>query len=1091
MTQPLAERLGDLLGQGGFELTERLGTAAGDVGGIALPAAALDLADLSGGLTGVLDDLAEHDTAGLVGAVTAGVTAAGSALARMPAVDDLLGPLTAVLAPVELLLDPGTSGLMDRLAAAGDATAPATGLSALSGGLASLGETIAGPDVAATVDAISALVPGLQPQAVLDLLRGPAPGLAALVRLVGALMAVESAVRELHALGTGVGGLLDDERIDALRQRIAALGAGTGLVAAVGTADPDDAVEAGRLALPVRELRVTIEETAELLRTGLGFGEAALVAVDVPALVERLRLATAAVAEHEVPAVAELARTVLGWLQPVLAVEIPLSAPSLDALWDQVAEAVGQLSSALATLDPVALLDPLTAQLRDGLALLGELEQRARGVVAAVQAALDTIVEAAAALDVSAVTDAVRLVLDPVAGAIRSVEEAVGAAETAVATVATTVTGRMLEAETHLGGAAADVTAAFERVRAAVALLDLAELGDQLRAGLQPIVTSLQSAELGPYFDAGVDVMHTTAEILANVPIDLLPDDVEQDLRDAAAPVKAIDFDAQVVQPLQTQLADIRAGVDVEVLAAVKTAQQEVVTFLEDNDPEQPLLAFEAQTFDPFIAEVRALDPAAALEPVHELLDGAAEALGALDLRALVAPADAAFDTVLHTLGELDPAVLLAPAVQEVADTVEALRTALALDTWRARLDQADAAVERLAGRLDPAPVVALLAGLWDELVAAVRTPGEHESGALGVLVSGLLQSSGLVVRAEALDTVRGWIGGVDAAEDVRGRIAAAAGSLDAAVQTVTALDPVPLLASLGTAYDAVTASVADLPEDSVLRRVLSAELAGADPREVVGPLVANRERYLVTLLEVAALVAGLTGEGRSELAAVAQGLREALRPLAVAPQRLRNLLASLGIEVGTSLRDALADLLAGSPPQRALEPLVPVVVGLREVLVQAVREGLIAPLRTALDDVEGVLDALDISFVTDELGEVFTAVQTQLEALRPSTLLGPVLTELDDLIATIQNLDPLTAVEPLLEQMRTAVTRVADLFRPSVLARPALDAYDEVVAAVAAVDVADVLEPVLAALDAIGQQLQDGLDRAGAALQELQEALP
>ncbi len=1085
---PLGERLGTLLGEDGFDLASVVADVGTEVTDIELPGTALDLGEVTAGL----DGLGELDTTGLLGAVSRATQDSAGTLARLPATGELLGPLADLLVPVRLLLDPGSRGLLDRMATTGAAGPPATGLGSLTAAFGRLQAVLAEPEVASSVDALTGLVPGLSLQNVLDLVRGPAPGLAALVRLVGALMAAESAVRELSVLGSGVERLLDQDRVDAARARVAALANGSVVVAAIGAADPHDAVEADRIATMAREVRGTIEATVDLLRTGLGFGEAALVAVDVPTLDARLRAATEQVVEDDVPAVADLARTLSGWLAPVLAFEVPVRAPSPDLLWDEVAAVAGRLADAVDDLDPAALFEPVTAQVRAGLGALGEIETRAREVVAVVRAALDTVLEAASALDATAVVDAIRLVLDPVEAAIRSVEEVVGAAEAAVRTVAETITAQMADVEAHIGDAAGDVAAAFERVRGFVAGLHLAELGAEIQAALDPVVAALQSAELSPYFDTAVDVMETTADVVAAVPVDLLPDDVRADLSEATAPVKAIDFDAEVVVPLLAQLDEIRAGVDVAVLEGVRLAQQEVVAFLEEHDPEGALVTFEAEVFDPFLAQVRALDPAEALAPVHDLLAEAAAALGTVDLRELLAPVDAAFDSVLDVVDALQPSVLLQPVLGEVSETVGSVRETLALDTWQERLDAADGVIDSLAARVDLTPLAALLAGLWDDLVATVRSPEPNRPSGVGVLVSGLLQSTPLVVRPEAFDTVRGWVGGaVDAAADVHDRIAEAAGALGRAVEVVDGLDPVPLTVALTTAYDAVTAAAADLPEDSVLRGRVLEELAGADPRETLGTLVAGRERYLTLLRQVADLVAGMTADGRSELAAVSRGLRDALRPLTVVPQRLRDLLAGLGVEVGTDLRDAVADLLAASPPERVLAPLIPVVAGLRDQVVRAVREGLLAPLQVALDDVAGVLDALDVSFVVDEIEPVWADIRSTVVELRPATLLEPTIAQLDALVETVRTLDPLTSVEPVLVTMRDAVARVAEQFRPTVVARPALLAYDEVVAAVAAVDVGRVLEPVLAALDSIAAQLDDGLVRTGDALSELQEALP
>jgi hypothetical protein len=155
------------------------------------------------------------------------------------------------------------------------------------------------------------------------------------------------------------------------------------------------------------------------------------------------------------------------------------------------------------------------------------------------------------------------------------------------------------------------------------------------------------------------------------------------------------------------------------------------------------------------------------------------------------------------------------------------------------------------------------------------------------------------------------------------------------------------------------------------------------------------------------------------------------------------------------------------------------------------VRDGLLGPVRHAITDLQGVIAALDISFLTTELQSIHDELLADIDALRPSALLGPIVDSFEQTQQTILGFDPLGAGRAVVEAMKAAVAEVVNDFRPTTIFGPILDLYDHILEIASGLDVKNLLQPVLTALHDIEAQLDEGLDRTADALDELQAALP
>ena len=1082
----LLDTLTSSLSSGGFDLNTAVGGLGSATSGITPTGASLD--------QGALGQIGQNLGGGGFGAIGSSVTGvlgqATSVQSGFPQPTSLLQPLTGALGtastfatadPRELLL------AFEQAAATGDG---AVGMAALAGPLSALSSVRSNALVATALQLLTAALPGgFQLDRTISRFGDQATGIAALVQLIGALMSTEALTREVSTTASTIGAMLDGASADSA---LASLGsaAGAQLADLIASASPDDPDQVDAIAPAVAAFAASIRGAADTLVTGMAFGEATLAGAGLDSVATGITQATGLLNEAALAPVRTLATEVAGWIDPLLRIDLGSPAASVDAFVAELTGLVATLSTAVDSIDPGVISRPLSKSLGTVLAPLHEVESVAHQATAAIQSAFQTVQQAISAIDLRPVTDAIHTAVQPVVDALHDLEQLIGAAQTELETLANDLTTALTTLRATFDATAGTIHDAFTGVANTVEGLHLDQLQSTIQNELQSVANTLESAQVKPYFDTATSALNTAKSVIAAVPLSLLPDDTKQELDSAIQPLKDIDFDTDVRDVLEQQLDAILTALNTDVLDEIDQLYQEVVAFIKSVDPRAALQQFEQEDFDPMLARIQAIDPTEILKPVSDVIDEVKAAIANVDLRHdILGPLEDAFDELEKAFDDLNPAAMLQPLEDEVGNLRAQIENALRLNQLQDTLNRVDPFVTALLARLDFDTLVSLLDAVWTQLEPA---PDPSGTSALATVVSGLLEGAGLRIRMDSFNVVSGWIGGADASAEIAGRIDAAAAELDAAVAVVQRVDPQALVASVQPTYAAVNSAVQALPGGSLLRDRLEPLLAGASPLDLLGGAVDNRNRYLASLTALAAAVHGLAASARSELNAIAHGLRDALRPLAVIPDRIKSLFARIGFDVANkSLRTLVRELMAQVTPSRILAPLSAAVASLKVKLAALVHDGFVAPLNDALATIKGALDALDISFIQKDLQALHDQIAADIDQLKPSVLLADVLNAFDETKATIAAFDPLAPVRTAIDAMKAAIDDVANHYRPTVLLAPVLDVYDDIVKALGTLDVHKLLDPVLKALDDIKTQLDDGLDGTAAALKQLQAALP
>jgi hypothetical protein len=195
---------------------------------------------------------------------------------------------------------------------------------------------------------------------------------------------------------------------------------------------------------------------------------------------------------------------------------------------------------------------------------------------------------------------------------------------------------------------------------------------------------------------------------------------------------------------------------------------------------------------------------------------------------------------------------------------------------------------------------------------------------------------------------------------------------------------------------------------------------------------------------------------------------------------------------VGTrlGLREIVNRVFAAASPQRLAAIASPIVLAFRERIL-ALLNSLVSPLRNAINDVLGFIDAFDLTPFRESVDSIYQAARDQIEAFHPDRILGEVLTAFREAQQQVAAFNPLEQVTAALTALRDSVARILGKLKASEILATPIELYEEIVALLGQLDVQSLIGPVLDAIDAIAAQVDQGLDDTVSAFERLQDALP
>lgn len=578
-----------------------------------------------------------------------------------------------------------------------------------------------------------------------------------------------------------------------------------------------------------------------------------------------------------------------------------------------------------------------------------------------------------------------------------------------------------------------DAVAALAAAEQATLTFDGFRFLDAAVAPIRELETTIRTLDPSTVTDAVQSVVDQLNALLGDVDVTPVRDAVDAVIDPLGTIVDQLVPFVQEVADQLGQLVDQLDDIDFAAagsatLDLLHSLREQVVDAVGGGDVPEPVRAViagaaavlreldvAAELSAPFDSAVISIDVGALIEPINDIWEVAAEALGKATPAALISELDPPFDQLVATLdqltldplidavqrlfddllvelGQLDPRQLVAPLESQFQDLVGALTAALDPGPLFAPLRAAYQSLQELLDRIDVTAMLhGVLGGLADMPHQLTTRLGERlQTDAAGALPAPTADGFQLgdILRPLALFLA-----------EVRGRLAELGDGVLG-----------PVLTELATATRGLRTLVDPMVGDAArLAEALDARLTWLDPNAGDGPLA--RLRTDIESFRLAVPAADVSVEARAQLSASAAGIQFDTRVTVTADatadvqhhaDRVRS--ASDPPGLGRSLR-----LLA-----RALDDTLPATL----------LTGALDPTANTDDFLDAVFARLDPTPLADQLDAVGVRVEARFLALAEEIANG-MFQLIDGLFSSIDPLMP----QNVIPRLQAGIDQVLDRF--------------------------------------------------------------
>jgi lysophospholipase L1-like esterase len=1070
---------------------------AGPAGGLQGVSAPLSESQLSGIAAGGVS----FEGTGLEASISGFASVVTSRIGELPVAGDALEQIIRTLELIENLasgdLGGQISGLFDRLKIEleGESGSPINLLLKLS-------EILGQSDLSQAINALLGLLTGgggIFPREIGDLL----PGSANTIRVIGGLMVYESALSETERLAVTLGNLFDSNRAQQELVNISKSlqSGGMTLAQRLALANVSDPVELESVTLALEQAASRISALNDYVSERMGFGEATLEYLDIGAVQVELATAGILLRNPDLSALKRFIDSAVAKVDPYLAIDpSAMASRTVDQVLAEVEARRDEFVSAIQSLDVGIITGPFNDGITFATTPLREFSQLLDQLTLQIRSVLDQVRQLVEGLPFDDIANSIRAVLQPVADAIRFIQEVIDQIKAALEVAANAAQAAMGEIEEKVDAFKAAIESVFGEAKQFIDGLHLEQLAGEIGGRVQAFSDLLAQAEMKPYFDTASDAIDTAADIIENIPFALIPEAMKAEVDKVCEPIRAIDA-RQVEAEIESLLAispDGKFELRGDIVAALADIQQkfdEILTVLNEHHPRTFLEQIDTE-LNAIAARIRELTPELALEPVQEAIDQLKEALASFDPDEQLKPVNDAFAQILTKMDEFSPVRLIKPIEDRVTEVRELVIDTIKLDEWRPAVDGLAERATELLEVLNPDAVEEQVRELLQLLKAEIaRMPDVQLFGWVGTLVAGLLRGANMRVSPASFEAVLRWIETGNGAAELTARSARIADALARAKTQVEGFDIAAASASLAPRVrelkTAATAFSARLSAGDSHRLRVDASIGQLELEAVVSNLAANRTRYLGLLNTAVGLGENLRRTGMSEVDVAVNELKNATAGVSTVTRHFRDLLSAFGI-TGTEggLRQVLQRVLDDATIDRLGNVIVPIIEALHGRIV-AFLNGVLEPIRRGIGEVETLIAHIDLAPLRISLQSIFDAAVNEVSSLNPVNLLKEPLDAFRELRQDLLTFDPLAVIFEILEALQETAARLLEKLNVQKLLETPLAIYDDILAAFAALDFNALLAPILDRLDAIAQQVDEGLDATVTAFERFQESLP
>lgn len=602
-----------------------------------------------------------------------------------------------------------------------------------------------------------------------------------------------------------------------------------------------------------------------------------------------------------------------------------------------------------------------------------------------------------------------------------------------------------------------------------------------IRRTIEAVTETLRALSFAPVIDEVIDEIETVRDGVQ----DALAGDVTPILREAlAAALSVLPADIRpLTNPLIDVLGSLIAAGPIPLLEQVKDQPAQLLERLRAFDPGAVVGAALTEPFNQLIAQMEAFRPDALLNPVQAELDGLKDRLRRdANPGRLIAPLEPAYADLLAAFDALSPASVTAPIDSAINDVIAGVIGALPLD---AIFGPVDAVVHQARTILVYGQMVhETLEKTRDVLAALADAPAQIDAWLDAVLAR--------LDEVADTQTIQLRLDEVTAAADALTENAIRAafdGAVDPLLADLAALNPQTRLAQVIQAHAVVSTS--GLP-NSPEKTAIDALLARMNPMQV-----SFRASFQLII------------DWRSALEAARAGLHQALagwdaryhapgsvlitlRNLQATTQQLRAWVDSVARPL---FARPVGRLLAlGAPLGRLAGALADELAILIETLETQVGDLLLGPnsISAIRDTLQALIDRLrqfNLSFLQDNLNDLFAGVRSKLEAVNPAALRAALDAAFDDLLAalSLSLILPQPEIDALNASYAAVVAKIRALSPEALVTQAVTPVYQQrIVPLVESLDISEPLNALIERLAGLEDELRAELDRVNEAYQAL-----
>ncbi len=925
------------------------------------------------------------------------------------------------------------------------------------------------------------------------------PAIQSLVQQVGGLMRLQSGLEEGQRLADVIKDQLDAQRITAAIEQVEKQMAMDGelpLHQYLAGIDVSDAVQVAAAKQAIANVVTPLVSLHKSVAEGMAFGEATLAHLDATNFSQNLQSTAQQLGSVDLSPLEDGVQRLAQRIEPMFRIDFSEApAATLDEWLNLVEARVADIASGIDDFDVDNITAPITDGIETVMALPQALTEALETLKLSVKQALDSIRTAIEAIPLDTVANVIRQVLEPIAEALAFIGDLVERIQAILSTAVEVLQTALDTAENAVDTVKTELDDLFLDVKTYIDQLNLEGVIGEVAQQIDNFVQLLAQADMSPYFDTVVDAIDTTTGVIDKVPFELLPDSMEQEVVDVIRPVKQVDINAfngqlqnllqigpdgtfQLRPELEDALSDIQAKYD-EVLDTIRQADPHAL--LADIDAELQKLQ----------DRIEGLTPTVALEPVQQAIDDIKGVIGDFDLDATLQPLSDGFDTVLEKVDEYKPSVFLQEVETKLSEAREAMFEPLQLDRWTEELTRLRSQALDLIDPLDAENLEPALEAVVSELQSqAAELPKLELAGALGSLISAILDGSFGAVRAGSYASILEWMQNKNGTELLGGLARQTSSSIDAARDSVQQVDPQAIILRLQPALNEVRSSLQTLADGDAKTELLSCSIA----LNIEAPLsgfAAQRQTYLTSLQQASASFTELANTGLAEVDIAVEHLLTVFAPFNFARDLLRQLLAVIGIEgFENGLSVVVNNVFAVATPQRLSGILQPVFIALKG-RIESLLDGFFNPVLDAVADLQALKDQLSLSSLMADLDSVHAAARTQIQTMHPDQFLGETVAAFTSTQAQVLAFDPLGPITEALELLQASSIRVLDKLDGEEILETPLEIYDDLLQTLEQLDLERLLTPVLDVLDTVAAKVDQGLDDTADSFIRLQEVLP